>query len=100
MRGRRPPSLRTARITTCPFNASVRGQARRTSEQEIGHHDAHFTVKQLARLPLCPSELVTVAVRAPRVAVLAILNVTLSWVGLVTVSDVTVMPAPNVAVAP
>ncbi len=58
------------------------------------------TVKALARLPLWASGLVTVTVRVPSVAPVAMLTLAVSCVADPNVHAVTVMPAPKLHVAP
>src|SRR5213596_2457230 len=58
------------------------------------------TAKPPVRTTGCPSGFVTVTSRAPIAAVAPITRATAGWVDETTVVDVTVMPAPNPALAP
>src|SRR5213593_3735567 len=58
------------------------------------------TVKPPTRVAVCPPGFVTVTSRGPGFAVAAMARATESWVDETTVIDVTVMSAPNEAVAP
>src|SRR5881296_2942328 len=58
------------------------------------------TAKPPASTTVCPSGFVTVTSRAPIAAVAPITRATESWVDETTVVDVTVIPAPNAALAP
>src|SRR5881628_1562623 len=58
------------------------------------------TVKPPASTTVCPSGFVTVTSRAPIAAVAPITRATESWVDETTVVELTVMPAPNAALAP
>src|SRR3989449_1550917 len=92
-----PSSAPSALKATSPDHTSARHSPRNARPSLLGGRD---TVKPPVSTTVLPSGFDTVTSRAPIAAVAPITRATESWADETTVVELTVMPAPNPALAP